>query len=160
MGKRRPKKGRANTLNKHQRAAFRPGEERVGREEIEELLVLSESRDPEDRLMAASYLCPCHVRRRIDEVWQALYRMLEDDDIKVRRAAWHTQKTAASRMIPHLIQSLIARSNESPIGRCYNLRGSLPRGASGVETWNLQRRPFPSMQSAENAIFVARQIRR
>lgn len=90
MGKRRPKKGRANTLNKHQRAAFRPGEERVGREEIEELLVLAESRDPEDRLMAASYLCPCHVRRRIDEVWQALYRMLEDGDIKVRRAAWHT----------------------------------------------------------------------
>ena len=47
-------------LNKHQRAAFRPGEERVGREEIRELLRLSESNDSEDRLQAASFLCPCH----------------------------------------------------------------------------------------------------
>ncbi|MEE3258759.1 MAG: HEAT repeat domain-containing protein [Candidatus Latescibacterota bacterium] len=77
-------------MNKHQRAAFRPGEERVGREEIRELLRLSESNDSEDRLQAASFLCPCHVRKHIDEVWEALYRMLEDEDTKVRRAAWHT----------------------------------------------------------------------
>ncbi|MBT4979944.1 MAG: hypothetical protein HOM86_21660, partial [Gemmatimonadetes bacterium] len=67
-------------LNKHQRAAFKEGEERVGREEIQELLQMSQSEDPADRLQAASFLCPCHVRRRIDEVWEALYRMLEDDD--------------------------------------------------------------------------------
>ena len=30
------------------------------------------------------------MRERIDEVWQALYRMLGDDDVKVRRVAWHT----------------------------------------------------------------------
>lgn len=81
---------RPKGLNKHQRAAFRPGEERVGREEIRELLQMSASKDPADRLQAASLLCPCHVRKRIDEVWKALYRMLEDEDLKVRRAAWHT----------------------------------------------------------------------
>ena len=81
---------RLKGLNKHQRAALRPGEKRVGREEIHELLQLSQSKDPADRLLAASFLCPCHVRKRIDEVWAALYRMLEDEDIKVRRAAWHT----------------------------------------------------------------------
>ena len=86
----RNSKSRQMGLNKHQRAAFRPGEERVGREEIRELLRLSESNDSEDRLQAASFLCPCHVRKRIDEVWEALYRMLEDEDTKVRRAAWHT----------------------------------------------------------------------
>lgn len=90
MGKRKSKGGGTQTLNKHQRAAFRPGEMRVGREEIEELLDMSRSPDPQDRFTAASYLCPCHVRRRIDDVWAALYRMLEDDDVKVRRAAWHT----------------------------------------------------------------------
>ena len=83
-------KGRRKGLNKHQRAAFREGEERIGREEIRALLQLSESKDPADRLQAASLLCPCHVRKRIEEVWAALYRMLEDDDVKVRRAAWHT----------------------------------------------------------------------
>ena len=40
--------------------------------------------------MAASYLCPCHVRRRVDKAWAALYRMLEDEEVRVRRAAWHT----------------------------------------------------------------------
>ena len=40
--------------------------------------------------MAAKNLCPCHVRTRIDEVWDALYRMMEDDHAKVRWAAWHT----------------------------------------------------------------------
>ena len=51
---------------------------------------MSQSEDPMDRLQAAFFLCPWHVRKRIDEVWEALYRMLEDDDPKVRRAAWHT----------------------------------------------------------------------
>ena len=40
---------------------------------------LSRSDDSEDRLTAAKYLCPCHVRRRIEAVWQALYRLHEAD---------------------------------------------------------------------------------
>lgn len=76
--------------NQYQKAARRPGEPRVGREEIAELLELSRSDDPNDRVVAAEFLCPCHVRKRIEEVWAALYRMLEDSDLKVRRAAWHT----------------------------------------------------------------------
>ena len=86
----RNSKSRPKGLNKYQRAAFRSGEQRVGREEIQELLQMSHSADPADRLQAASFLCPCHVRQSIDEVWQALYRMLEDQDARVRRAAWHT----------------------------------------------------------------------
>ena len=44
----------------------------------------------EDRLVAAENLCPCHVRTRIPAVWEALYRMMEDVDARVRQAAWHT----------------------------------------------------------------------
>src|SRR5215211_4327628 len=77
-------------MNKHQKAVYRVGEPRVGREQIEELLDKSHSEDAADRLEAASYLCPCHVRRRIEPVWEALYRLLEDEDVEVRRAAWHT----------------------------------------------------------------------
>jgi hypothetical protein len=76
--------------NKHQKAVHRVGEPQVGREQIEELLELSHSSDPEERRHAAQYLCPCHVRRRIEAVWEALFRMLEDTDVGVRRAAWHT----------------------------------------------------------------------
>ena len=76
--------------NRYQKAAQRPGKTRVGRAQIAELLEMARSEDPRDRRVAAQYLCPCHVRRRIDEVWAALYRMLEDSDLQVRRAAWHT----------------------------------------------------------------------
>ena len=46
-------------LNKHQKAAQRPGERRVGHEDIERLLDMSRSSDPEERALAANYLCPC-----------------------------------------------------------------------------------------------------
>ena len=54
------------------------------------MLVLSESADVENRLCAAEHLCPCHVRTRIPEVWNALFRMLKDSDARVRQQAWHT----------------------------------------------------------------------
>lgn len=83
--------GRRNSgLNRHQKAWRKPGEERVSREDIAELLRLSESGDPDDRIVAATYMCPCHVRHRNVEVWKALYRMMEDEDARVRRRAWHT----------------------------------------------------------------------
>lgn len=78
------------TLNRHQKAAFRPGEQRVRGDEIDRLIALAASDDPADRLEAAENLCPCHLRRRIEDAWQALYRMMEDPDVRVRRAAWHT----------------------------------------------------------------------
>jgi hypothetical protein len=83
----RPKK---HGLNKYQKRAFRIGEARINGENIAKLIELSRSRDPEDRKTAANFLCPCHVRRRLEEVWRALYRMLEDPDQGVRKAAWHT----------------------------------------------------------------------
>jgi len=77
-------------MNKHQKEVYRVREPRVGRDEIQDLLRQSASNDPEERLVAAQFLCPCHVRRRIEAVWEALYRLLEDPDVRVRRAAWHT----------------------------------------------------------------------
>lgn len=77
-------------MNKHQKAAFRPGEHRVRADEVEYYLELSRSTDPDERLEAADNLCPCHVRTANDEVQQAVFRMMEDSDVRVRRAAWHT----------------------------------------------------------------------
>jgi hypothetical protein len=77
-------------MNKHQKAAHKKGERQAGKEQVAELLVLAESDDPDDRLVAAENLCPCHVRTHIPAVWEALYRMMEDTDRRVRQAAWHT----------------------------------------------------------------------
>jgi HEAT repeat protein len=77
-------------MNRFQRKALKGKEERVTGEMIWQLVDQSSSSDPMVRLEAAENLCPCHVRRRIDEVWEALYRLLEDSDSRVRRAAFHT----------------------------------------------------------------------
>lgn len=77
-------------MNKYQKAAHKPGELHVSRAQIPELLALSRSNDAEERLVAAQFLCPCHVKGRIPEVWDALYRMMEDTDVRVRLRAWHT----------------------------------------------------------------------
>ena len=83
--------GRKRTgLNRYQKRAFRIGEARFSGENIGKLIALSRSSDPEERQTAARFLCPCHIRRRREDVWQALYRMLEDPDRGVRKAAWHT----------------------------------------------------------------------
>ena len=76
--------------NKHQKAAHRVGEKRLGADELPQLLEFAESADAEERLTAAQHLCPCHLRRRVDAAWSALYRLLEDPDPRVRFAAWHT----------------------------------------------------------------------
>jgi hypothetical protein len=78
------------TMNRIQRRARKLGEQRISGEEIWRLVDLSKSRDPNDRLEAADNLCPCHVRRRVDAVWDALYRLLEDPDVQIRKAAFHT----------------------------------------------------------------------
>jgi hypothetical protein len=76
--------------NKHQKAAHRPGERKISRAQVAELLTLSCSVDADERLVAAQYMCPCHIRGHIPQVWAALYRMMEDEDRRVRFAAWHT----------------------------------------------------------------------
>ena len=77
-------------MNKHQKAAHKPGELKVSKSAVPELLELSCSNDPDDRLHAAKYLCPCHIQGRIPAVWDAVLRMMEDEDRRVRLQAWHT----------------------------------------------------------------------
>lgn len=77
-------------MNKHQKAVYKVGERRTSSAEIAELLELACSADAENRLIAAEHLCPCHVRTRIPAVWEALFRMMEDEDRRVRQQAWHT----------------------------------------------------------------------
>lgn len=78
------------TKNKYQKAAHRPGERKISRAEVAELLELSCSQDADERLVAAQLLCPCHIRTRITAAWDAIHRLMEDPDRRVRFAAWHT----------------------------------------------------------------------
>ncbi|HUO11268.1 MAG TPA: HEAT repeat domain-containing protein [Caulobacteraceae bacterium] len=76
--------------NRYQKAAFRPGEARVSRSYVEDLLTLARGDETEERLHAAKFLCPCHVRGRTEAIWQAVLALMGDADSRVRFAAWHT----------------------------------------------------------------------
>ena len=103
---------RVKNRNPHQKRVFKLGEKRVRGEEIWAYVELSKSEDAEDRLEAAKNLCPCHVRRRIDEVWEALFRMMEDQDVHVRRAAYHTLEDGGKLDEPQL-QEIFKRAWET-----------------------------------------------
>ncbi len=107
-------------MNKYQKAAFRPGEQRTRHHEIEDLLAFAQSADATERCYAAENLCPCHVRRRIEDVWQALYQMMEDPDVRVRRAAWHTLEDGGSPNDPAfwpILNRAIERERDPQIRR-------------------------------------------
>ena len=45
-----------------------------------------------------------HVRTRIDEVWDALYRMMQDDNVRVRKAAWHALEHETDRKVRRFVE--------------------------------------------------------
>ncbi len=135
-------------MNKHQKRAFKRGEERIRGDEIWRYVELSQSDDAADRLDAAEHLCPCHVRRRIDEVWEALYRMLEDPDVEVRRAAYHTLEDGGKPDDPKL-QAIFQRARETETDR--RVRGFLNLFLKGKD-----RRERVEMKAAQISRYADR----
>ena len=102
--------------NKYQKRHHRRGEDRLRGDKIDLYLSMAYSDLPADREAAVENLCPCHVRRRIDAVWEALYRGLQDPNIRVRRAAWHTLDDGGRPNDPQLqpILEKIAKKETDP----------------------------------------------
>ena len=107
---------RKRAKNKYQKRHHRRGEDRLRGDKIDLYLLMAYSDDPENRIAAMENLCPCHVRRRIDAVWEALYHGLQDPDIKVRKAAWHTLDDGGRPNDPqlHPILEKIAKKETDP----------------------------------------------
>ncbi len=136
-------------MNKHQKAMFQPGERRLRGDDIEALLVLSQSGDADERLKAADSLCPCHVRTHIDAVQQAVLRMMEDEDVRVRAAAWHTLEDGGVPDAPALdgiFVRAVERLDEEPskMTRRFIEMFAVPhvRGKAEVEFQRAQRSEF------------------
>lgn len=98
--------------NRYQKAAYRPGERRVSRVQVAELLGLACSADAEERLVAARFLCPCHVRGRNEEIWQAVLALMADDDRRVRFSAWHTLEDGGVPNEAGVLEMLEARLDQ------------------------------------------------
>ena len=111
---------RSKGLNRHQKAVFKAGEHRVRGEELARLIELADSTDPAERLHAAENLCPCHVRKRVEAAWEALYRLMQDPDVRVRRAAWHTLEDGGCPNDPALLpifERAVANETDSQVRR-------------------------------------------
>lgn len=103
-------------MNKHQKRSHRRRDDRLRGDGVEYYLTLAYSTDPEDRALAMENLCPCHVRKRIDAVWVALYKGMIDPDLRVRRAAWHTLDDGGNPNDPrlHPLLQKIAKTETDP----------------------------------------------
>lgn len=115
---------RRKGLNRHQKAAFKGGEHRVRGEAIPRLIEMAYSADPSERLHAAENLCPCHVRKRVEDAWEALYRLMQDKDVRVRRAAWHTLEDGGCPDDPALLpifERAVANETDSRVRRFVEL---------------------------------------
>ncbi len=95
--------------NSYQKAAHRAGERRVTRAQADELLALAKSERAEDRLVAAQFLCPCHVRGRTEDTWNAIVALMADADPRIRGAAWHTLEDGGVPSGQGVLESLEAR---------------------------------------------------
>ena len=89
-------------MNKYQKKSHRRREDRLRGNEVDYYLSLAYSSNPDERVLAMDNLCPCHVRKRIDAVWVALYKGLVDPHLRVRKAAWHTLEDGGNPNDPRL----------------------------------------------------------
>lgn len=139
-------------MNKHQKAARKPGEVKVSREEIGELLELSCSHEAEDRLYAAKYLCPCHVQARIPAVWEALFRMMADEDARVRQQAWHALEDGGLPSEPeamHRLEELYTKETDEKVRKFAWMiigKAMTERTQKELVRQNLSTRPTPKQR--------------
>jgi HEAT repeat protein len=57
--------------------------------DVDNWLELTRAQDPRVRARAAQHLCPCHTKSNLSHVWERVFELTGDPDVRVRGAAFH-----------------------------------------------------------------------
>lgn len=86
---------------------------RTAKDDVGDLLEISQADDPNERRVAVRNLCTCQVKADDDLIWSRLLELLDDVDAGVRRDVLHsiTDSTPTGR-VDAVVQALEARRND------------------------------------------------
>lgn len=73
-------------------------------EDIDVIIELTKHKDNEVRLAAVKQLCPCKVRKDVDDFWNRVFEMVEDEDARIRYQILHTMCDGSP---PHLESKIV-----------------------------------------------------
>lgn len=82
--------------------------------DVDALLAFAWDPDPRVRQRAAMNLCPCHVRRERDDVWDRLIALAADPDVRVRRVALHALCDGSPRVRESEVVAAVSSMRNDP----------------------------------------------
>jgi vesicle coat complex subunit len=86
-------------------------------QQVQDLLALTQDRDPKVRRVAVKNLCPCHVRRELAPVWQRLLEMTFDADAGVRIDVLHNLTDGSPAELEAQVVAVVQRCLGDPVGK-------------------------------------------
>jgi len=81
---------------------------------LDELLQLTQDRDPNVRRVAVKNLCPCHVQRNVTEVWQRLIALSQDRHPGVRMDVLHNLTDGSPAELAAEVCVIVERLTHDP----------------------------------------------
>ena len=82
--------------------------------QVNELLELSRSRDPDVRRIAVKNLCACHVQRNVTGAWQRLIEMSDDRNAGVRLDVLHDLTDGSPLELAFAVRTVVDKLVHDP----------------------------------------------
>ena len=83
-------------------------------EDINEIIQLSRHEDKEVRFAAVKQFCPCKVRKDIEEFWDRVFEMINDEDPRIRGQILHTICDGSPEHIEIRVSDALEKFNQDP----------------------------------------------